>query len=73
MPSPAIACATACTSCAATTIPGAEEYEPGRHLDIIHIGHVADLEQQGWTVYSNGIYDDGQLDVVCPHMPEPEA
>jgi hypothetical protein len=61
-----VAVATACTACAAGVIRG-EEYEPGRHLGLLHVEHVGELECAGWVVAWD-LYADGTPDVVCPHI-----
>lgn len=42
------------------------EYEPGRHIGIIHASHLGELAAEGWQVMD--LYHDGTLDVLCGHL-----
>lgn len=60
---PGIAVASACTACA-HLIGSPPECRPGRHMAVIHDGHVAELVAAGWILYD---CPGEPADIVCVH------
>jgi hypothetical protein len=57
------AVASSCSACAGE-IGTPPQYAPGRHMGVIHAGHVGALVALGWEVTR---YPHEPPDVVCPH------
>jgi len=65
-PPPGVAVASACPECAGE-IGSPAPMAPGRHMAIIHIGHVGELEAIGWVLTADPDDPDGPPDICCPH------
>jgi hypothetical protein len=64
-----VAAATACAACAAEEgFTRASEFAPGYHIAVMHLHHVGDFEEQGWTVRHDLYGNEGATDVFCPHI-----